>query len=103
MPIGRGRLFYGLTAHPHARVREVGPIGRAVQVDEDGREEDAHVAGGGGDDLVVVAAVDAREVVRLQGHHAWRANVVLHVEVRHVVARALAVAVAGATDCLHRR
>jgi hypothetical protein len=90
IPVGRGRLFSGLTKHLHARVREVARRGRAVDVYEDGREEDAHVAGGGGDDLVVVAAVNAREVVRLQGHHARQANVVLHVQVRHVVAHTLA-------------
>ena len=70
---------------------EVAGRGRAVDVDEGGGEEDAHVAAGRGDDLVVVAAVDAGEVVGLQGDHVRGAEVVLHLQRRHVVPRTVVV------------
>jgi hypothetical protein len=83
--------------HLDAGEGEVGRGAGAVDVDEGGGEEDAHVAGRGGDDLVIVAAVDAGEVARLEGHHARRPDVVLHLQRRHVVARPIA-AVASRVD-----
>jgi hypothetical protein len=74
-------------AHLDAVVGEVGARAGGVDVDEGGREEDSHVAAGGGDDLVVVAAVDAREVVRLERDQVGGAQVRLHMQRRHVVPR----------------
>jgi hypothetical protein len=70
----------------------------AVDVDEGGGEEDAHVAGRGGDNLVVVTAVDAGEAVRLERIHVRGADVILHLQGRHVVAIARAVTVAVGVD-----
>ena len=91
----------GLKAvHLDSWVGEIGRRSRAVDVDKDRRQKNAHVAGRRGDDLVVMATVDAGKVVGFQRDHVRGAEVIFHLQCRHVVARTRAVAVAGGGDGL---
>jgi hypothetical protein len=79
----------------------VGRGGAARDVDFRGGEEEAHVAAGGRDDLVVVPAIDAGEVVGLEGYKMWCPDIGLHLFRGHVVAIAFCVAIRISCYGLH--